>query len=112
VPEEGAKLGILQNKGDTMDISMIRWLISLVSGLVGGNLSGSTAKENLGTLGNSLTGLLGGGLGHLALQALGIFAASPELSLTSILTNIGASGLGGALLPMIVSMLKKAFVKN
>ena len=39
-------------------------IIQLVSGAVGGNLAGSLMKKfSLGTLGNSIVGILGGGLG-------------------------------------------------
>lgn len=92
-----------------MDITSL--LISLASGVVGGNLAGSTVKEdNLGTIGNSIAGLFGGGLGNTVLQLLGVLGTG-ELTLSSILTNVGTSGIVGALLPIVVSYIKKAFVK-
>ena len=46
-------------------------IIQLVSGAVGGNLAGKLMKNfSLGTLWNSIAGILGGGLGG---QALGTF---------------------------------------
>ena len=58
-----------------MDI--VSLLISLLSGAVGGNIAGAVMQErSLGTLGNSLVGILGGGLGATVLQALGIAASA------------------------------------
>ena len=51
-----------------MDLSLI---IQLISGIVGGNAAGAALKEkSLGVLGNSLAGLVGGGLGGQIIQAL------------------------------------------
>jgi uncharacterized membrane protein YeaQ/YmgE (transglycosylase-associated protein family) len=62
-------------KGRSMD-GIIGWIISLISGIVGGNLAGSAMKEqSLGTLGNSIAGLVGGGLGGQLLRGC------PEISL-------------------------------
>jgi uncharacterized membrane protein YeaQ/YmgE (transglycosylase-associated protein family) len=39
-------------------------IIQLISGAVGGNVAGAAMKESsLGTLGNSIAGIVGGGLG-------------------------------------------------
>lgn len=91
-----------------MDI--VNLLISLASGVLGGNLSGSTMKEySLGTAGNSVAGLAGGALGNFLLQALGVLGAPgvAEYSISSIITNIGASGVTGAVLPIIISLIRK-----
>jgi len=53
-----------------MDI--ISLIINLISGAVGGNIAGSVLKDqSLGTMGNSIAGILGGGIGAAILQALG-----------------------------------------
>ena len=45
-----------------MDITSL--LIQLVSGAVGGNAAGMALKNySLGTIGNSIAGILGGGIG-------------------------------------------------
>ncbi len=45
-----------------MDITSL--LIEAVSGAVGGNVAGAAMKENsLGAVGNSIAGIVGGGLG-------------------------------------------------
>jgi uncharacterized membrane protein YeaQ/YmgE (transglycosylase-associated protein family) len=56
-----------------MDI--VPLLISLLSGAVGGNVAGAALKDqSLGTLGNSLAGIIGGGAGSTILQALGMLS--------------------------------------
>src|SRR5262249_20954140 len=92
---------------------IIGWIISLISGIIGGNLAGSAMKEqSLGALGNSLAGLVGGGLGGQLLSALGVLggagAPAGSLDLGSILGNIAGSGVGGAILMAIIGWIKKA----
>ena len=46
-------------------------IISLVSGAVGGNIAGGVLKEqSLGPIGNSIAGIVGGGLGGQLLSVL------------------------------------------
>ena len=48
-------------------------IIQLVSGAVGGNLAGALMKKfSLGTLLNSVVGILGGGIGGQLLGMLGL----------------------------------------
>lgn len=104
-----------------MDI--LNLIISLISGIVGGNVAGAAMPDkSLGGLGNSISGLLGGGIGGYILQALGVLghmgaqgaqqAASTGLDIPSILANIGTSGVGGALLMFIVGLIKNATQKS
>ena len=45
-------------------MNFVNLIISLLSGAVGGNVAGAAMKDkSLGTLGNSLSGILGGGIG-------------------------------------------------
>ena len=47
-------------------------IISLIAGALGGNADGAVLKNfSLGTLGNSLVGVLGGGLGGQLLTMMG-----------------------------------------
>lgn len=112
-------------KENCMDI--VNLVISLISGLAGGNLAGAAMQEkNLGPLINSIAGLVGGGLGGYLLKALGLIAAAttttaatgaaPDLAnnafdLTTLLANIGGSGAGGAVLTAIITALKNASQK-
>lgn len=81
----------------------MEWLVSLLLGAGGGNLAGYLLKgKSLGTLWNSIVGILGGGIGAFVLGLLGVGADSVEWLWTVISSTIG----GGALL-WIVSLFKK-----
>lgn len=89
-----------------MDIAGL--IISLVSGAVGGNVAGAAAPDkSLGALGNSISGLIGGGAGGLILQALGMGGATSGLDLSSLLSNVGSGGVSGAVVMLIVAIVKK-----
>ncbi len=84
-------------------------VIQLVSGAVGGNAAGKLMpKQSLGTLGNSLAGIVGGGLGGQLLGMLGIGgdAAAGSMDISSILTSIAGGGVGGGVLMAIVGFVK------
>ncbi len=107
--------------------SIVNLIISLISGLAGGNIAGGLQKDKgLGAVGNSVSGAIGGGIGGYILQLLGLFGAAgvssatggaahmPDMSnldLTQILGNIGGSGVGGAILTLIVSFIKNSMNK-
>lgn len=96
-----------------MDI--VPLIIQLVSGAVGGNVAGAAMKDkSLGTLGNSIAGILGGGAGGAILQSvLGSAAAGGGgLDLQSILANVGGGGVGGAILMAIIGIVKGAMSKK
>ena len=45
-------------------MNIISIIIEAISGAVGGNIAGAAMKENsLGTVGNSIAGIVGGGVG-------------------------------------------------
>ena len=51
-----------------MDITSL--IVEAVSGAVGGNVAGATMKDkSLGAVGNSIAGILGGGIGGTILKA-------------------------------------------
>lgn len=87
-------------------------IIQLISGIVGGNLAGMSMKNlSLGTLGNSVAGLVGGGVGgQILTQVLGI-GAGGGMDMASIATQIGGGGVGGAIVLAVVGMIKKAMAK-
>lgn len=105
-----------------MDILNI--IIALVSGVIGGNVTGALMKEKtLGAIGNTLTGLIGGVGTNYIMQALGILASmgvgtaaaasgSPEVATMDfghIVGNIVGSGAGGAILTALVAFVKDKF---
>jgi uncharacterized membrane protein YeaQ/YmgE (transglycosylase-associated protein family) len=87
----------------------MEWIISLITGAVGGNIAGAIFKNlSLGPLGNTLAGLVGGGAGTVILNAvLGSGAGGG-----SVAGNIGSSGVGSVLLMLIVGVIKNAMVKK
>lgn len=77
-------------------------IINLVIGAIGGNLAGMALKgKSLGTLWNSVVGILGGGLGFFILGMVGLGGGN-------IIMQIIAAFLGGAVLLFIVSLFRKA----
>ncbi len=83
-----------------MDLTAL--LIRLVTGGVGGNIAGALLKgKSLGTMWNTVVGVLGGGLGATALDAVGVMQGA------GMVGDIGASAVGGGALLWIVSMFKK-----
>jgi uncharacterized membrane protein YeaQ/YmgE (transglycosylase-associated protein family) len=89
-------------------------LIQLISGAVGGNIAGSLMKKfNLGTLWNSVAGIVGGGLGGQILGLLGVVTSGTgSLDLGSIIADIAGGGVGGGILLAIVGAIKKAMAKT
>jgi uncharacterized membrane protein YeaQ/YmgE (transglycosylase-associated protein family) len=98
-----------------MDI--VALIIELVSGAVGGNAAGALMKDkSLGTLWNSVAGIVGGGVGGVLLQAvvpsLATAAAGGSLDIGSIIGQIASGGVGGGLLMVIVALIKSALAKK
>jgi len=90
-------------------MNIISLIIEVISGAVGGNVAGAAMKENsLGTVGNSIAGVVGGGLGGTVLQTvMGTAAAGGgSMDLTTILSNVAGGGVGGAILMAVVGIIK------
>jgi uncharacterized membrane protein YeaQ/YmgE (transglycosylase-associated protein family) len=87
-------------------MNIIALIIQLVCGAAGGNLAGALFKKlDLGPVGNSLAGILGGGLGGQILQHL-TGAGSNALDLQGIISSIAGGGIGGTILMAIVGLIK------
>ena len=96
-------------------------IIPLISGAVGGNVVGALAKNlSLGTLGNSLAGIVGGVGGSQLLGMLmggGTAVAASAATATggvdigSILTQVASGGVGGGVLLAIVGVIKGMMAK-
>ena len=96
-------------------MNIISLIIQVISGAVGGNVAGAAMKENsLGTVGNSIAGIVGGGLGGTILHmVMGTAAAGGgSLDLQSILANVAGGGVGGAILIAVVGIIKNKMAKN
>ena len=93
-----------------MDIGSL--IIQLISGAVGGNFAGALLKKfSLGKVGNSILGIIGGGLGGQILSLLGVGGlgeAGASLDVGSIVSSILGGGVGGGVLMAIVGLIRGA----
>lgn len=89
-----------------MDITQL--LIQAVIGAIGGNAAGTVMKDkSLGTLGNTIAGIVGGGIGGQILNAvLGTGAAGSGMDIGAIVQQVAGGGIGGAIVMIIVGVLK------
>ena len=87
----------------------MEWLISLVTGAVGGNIAGAVFKNlSLGPLGNTIAGLVGCGAGAEILNAaLGAGAGGG-----TVVGNIASSGVGSVVVMLIAGLIKNAMAKK
>ena len=92
--------------------NLVMLIIQLVSGAVGGNIAGGALKQyDLGTIGNSIAGIVGGGIGGQVLSMVlggGGAAAGGNLDIASIVAQIAGGGVGGGILMVIVGIIRQA----
>jgi hypothetical protein len=97
---------------------IVSLIIQLVAGAIGGNGAAAAMKNaDLGKLGNTIAGALGGvGGGQLLemLMAGGAAAAAGGggLDIGGIIGQLVGGGAGGAILTIIVGLLKNMMAKN
>jgi uncharacterized membrane protein YeaQ/YmgE (transglycosylase-associated protein family) len=88
--------------------NLLPLIISLVSGAVGGNVTGKLLKNlNLGTLWNSVAGIVGGGLGSQLLGMIGM-GGSGSMDVAGIVQMVASGGVGGGVLMAVIGFIKKA----
>lgn len=96
-----------------MDI--VTLIIQLASGALGGNVAGSLFKNlSLGTLGNSLAGIVGGGLGGQILGSLlnlPMATGGAGLDPMAILTQVASGGAGGGVLMAVIGVVRSMMAK-
>ncbi len=103
-------------------MSVMGIVTELIAGGVGGNIAGAILKKyDLGSIGNTVAGLVGGvGGGQLlsmltsggAAAAASSAASTGGMDLTSILSNVGGGGVGGAVVMVIVGLIKGQMAKS
>jgi hypothetical protein len=86
-------------------------LINLIAGALGGAAVGKSSPTfDLGTIGNVISGLVGGGvLGQmvtLLLPSVVAAAESGNLSIGGIISQVIAGGAGGAILTALIGAIK------
>lgn len=96
-----------------MNSFLLNLVIQLVAGAVGGNAAGAMLKQfNLGPVGNSIAGIIGGGLGgqilHTIMTGGEAQPVGATLDIGSILTQIVGGGVGGGVLMVIVGLIRQA----
>lgn len=97
--------------------NLVPLLIQLAGGAVGGNVAGAAMKDkSLGVIGNSIVGIIGGGIGAIGgnggiggqlLNALGIAVQTGGADLSTLAGNAGTGGAGGAVLLIVAAIVKK-----
>jgi hypothetical protein len=90
-------------------------LINLLAGALGGVGAGKSSPTfDLGTAGNVISGLVGGGiLGQiitLLLPSITAAAQSGNLSVGGVISQVVAGGAGGAILTAIIGAIKNKAV--
>ena len=96
-------------------MNIISLIIEIISGAVGGNVAGAAMKESsLGTVGNSIAGIVVGGLGGTILQSItgNVATGGGSLDLTTILSNVAGGGVGGAILMAVIGLIKNQMAKK
>jgi hypothetical protein len=93
------------------EIDMEQILINLVAGAIGGVGAGkSSSTFDLGTAGNIVSGLVGGGLlgqvATLLLPSVLAAAQSGNFSVSGVVSQAVAGGAGGAILTAIIGAMK------
>ena len=96
-----------------MDILSL--IIQLLSGAAGGHAAATMSPNtNLGALGNTLAGAIGGGVGGQLLSTLlglATHSAGGGLDIGSIIGQIIASGASGGILTALLGVLRQAMAK-
>ena len=90
---------------------MVQILINLIAGALGGVGAGKASPNfDLGTIGNIISGLVGGGglaqIVTLALPSVVAAAETGHLSVGGVISQLIAGGAGGAILTAIIGAIK------
>jgi len=96
---------------DHREIGMEQILINLVAGALGGVGAGKSSPTfDLGTAGNIISGVVGGGvLGQvvtLLLPSVMAAAQSGNLTVSGVISQVVAGGAGGAILTAVIGAIK------
>jgi hypothetical protein len=92
-----------------MSATLINLIIQLIAGAVGGNAVGAAMKNvDLGALGNSIAGAIGGAGGGTLLTALlpMLQGAAGSVDIGQLLGQAVGGGVAGAILTAIVGLIK------
>lgn len=101
-------------------MNILGLIIQLLSGAAGGNIAGAFLKKySLGPVGNTIVGVLGGGLGGQLLSYLGAGGtamatgvATSGLDVGAVVSSVLGGGVGGGILMVIVALVRQAMHKT
>jgi hypothetical protein len=102
---------------------LVNLIIQLISGAVGGNIVGAAIKQlSLGPIGNTIAGVVGGGIGGQILSAVmggstvaagaATTAVGTGLDINAIVTQVVGGGVGGAIVMAIVGVIRQQMGGN
>lgn len=85
----------------------VNLLIQIIAGAVGGNFAGAAKDINLGTLGNTVAGAIGGGVGGQLLTALipMLAGAGTNFDIGALVGQVAGGGIAGAILTAIIGLV-------
>ena len=92
-----------------MSATIINLIIQLIAGVVGGNAVGAASQDlNLGTLGNTIAGAIGGvGGGQLLTALIPMMAgAGNNVDIGALASQAVCGGVAGAIVAAIVGVIK------
>jgi hypothetical protein len=92
-----------------MSATIINLIIQIIAGAVGGNAVGAASKDiDLGTLGNTIAGVVGGvGGGQLLTALIPMMAdAGNNVDIGALASQAGGGGVAGAIVAAIVGVIK------
>ncbi len=93
--------------------TLLPLIIQAIAGAAGGNAAGKSLKQfDLGSLGNTIAGAVGGGVLGQILQAVLTSTAGSGLDIGSILQDVVGGGAGGAILTVVVGLLRRTMAKS
>ena len=99
-----------------MSGTIVNLIIQLIAGIAGGHGAGNALKDyNLGPLGNTIAGAIGGVGGGQLLQVLMpalAGAAGGNLDVGSIVGQLVGGGAGGAILTVVAGLVKNMMAKQ
>lgn len=89
---------------------MLHLVIGVIAGAITGNIPGRVATDlDIGILGNSITGALGGLIGQRMIGALALGAGGPDLY--SLAAAVITGAFGGGVLAALAGMVRTRLPK-
>jgi len=107
-PHRPSELALGRRRAVVPDM-LINLNIQVVAGAIAGYAIGAGVKDiNLGALGNTVAGAIGGGVGGQVLQALipALALATGHIDISSLIGQVVVGGVAGAILTAIIGVAK------